>query len=149
MDIVSRVINNDEDLSLLFKFLSYRIKPYTVRILEGVKRSNKQNKLQRQIISIVQSQLNDQSKEEIRAYIKLHFGVPILRNDDDEFKSKYDSTLLNLSYEQKLLCMSVPLDFPVTRIMTVNQKTRFLDDVIKYYSERGIDFSILNKKRKI
>ncbi len=43
-----------------------------------------------------------------------------------------------LPYETKMALMVEPFDFPVTRIMTVDQERRFLDDVFRFYTEQGI-----------
>ena len=145
MKMVSRIIQSDEDLSRLMLFLKHRQQPYTVRVLGGIKRSNEQNKLQRKLINIAAEQLSDQTPEQIRAYCKLHFGVPILRNEDPDFKDAYDFSILNLTYEQKLRCMQVPIDFPVTRIMTVRQKRQYLNDIQNHFESVGIDFSTIKK----
>lgn len=77
--------------------------------------------------------------EGYRAYAKLHFGVPILRNEDDEFRASYDRVIRPLPYELKLEAMRVPLDLPVTRIMTRDQKSRYLDQVWQWLTGLGVD----------
>ena len=71
-------------------------------------------------------------------YCKLHHGVPILRNENDAFKQAYDQVIRPLSYEDKLKTMMVPLDMPVTRIMTTDQKTRYLDAIAQGFLEQGV-----------
>lgn len=103
------------------------------------KRTIEQNRLQRLWINEIHEQRDgDQTKEEIRAYCKLHFGVPILRNDDEQFREAYDRVIRPLDYSDKIFAMSVPLDFPVTRLMTTKQKTRYLEEMRKYFLELGV-----------
>jgi hypothetical protein len=35
-----------------------------------------------------------------------------------------------------------PLDFPITRLMKTDQKTRYLDSILKEYSEQGVVLTI-------
>lgn len=102
------------------------------------RRTLDQNALQWKWHTEAAQQLRDQSAEDYRAYCKLHFGVPILRAEDAEFREQYNKTLLHLPYETKLELMKAPIDFPVTRLMTVKQKTAFLDAVCQYYMGLGV-----------
>lgn len=87
-------------------------------------------------------QLQDETAEEKRAYCKLHFGIPILRAESDDFRDTYDRIIRPMSYEQKLELMAAPIDFPVTRIMTVKQKTQFLDAVFGHYTSLGVQLTM-------
>lgn len=90
------------------------------------KRSLDQNRLQRLWCREAAAQ-GDMTEEEYRSHLKLHFGVPILRRDSEEYREAYDRILRPLPYEQKLAMMAQPLDWPVTRGMTKRQKTEYLD----------------------
>jgi hypothetical protein len=112
--------------------------PCTIKIFKGKRRSDNQNRTQHMWIREAVDQLQDQTTEELRSYLKLHIGVPILRNEDDDFRDAYDRIIKPLDYQMKLEMMRVPLDWPVTRLMTTNQGKDFLDQV--YYhltTERG------------
>jgi len=109
--------------------------PATLSIKKGAPRSLDQNRLQ-QMWNMELSEQGDMTMEEYRAYNKLHFGVPILRESDD-FRQQYDTTIKPLTYEQKLEIMKTPMDFPVTRLMTVKEHKRFLDDIYTYWTGRG------------
>lgn len=66
---------------------------YIVTITEqGEERTSPQNRLQQMWHSQAADQLKDETAEEKRAYCKLHFGVPILRNDE-AFKADYDRVI--------------------------------------------------------
>lgn len=68
---------------------------------------------------------------------KLHFGVPILRAENDAFAASYDRVMLKLDYETKLEAIRA-WDMPVTRLMGVKQMTRFMDDMSKYWTAQGV-----------
>lgn len=74
-----------------------------------------------------------------RAFAKLHYGVPILRSEDEEFREKYDRIIRPLSYEQKLELMVEPFDFPITRLMHREQKSRYLDAVWQWLTGLGVN----------
>lgn len=134
----TRTINTEGDRAAILTLLGGLNLPFSVEWLKGRKRSTEQNKLQRKWMGEIADQLGEHTAEEIRGFCKLHFGVPILRAEDDVFREKYDAIVRPMPYEQKLLIMQVPLDLPVTRDMTTDQKTRYLDAVYKHFSERGV-----------
>ena len=35
-----------------------------------------------------------------------------------------------------------PLDMPVTRLMSVEQKTRYLDQIYRHFGERGVSLTV-------
>lgn len=115
--------------------------PFTCTVTRGKKRSVEQNKLQRLLLNEIAEQLGDRTAEEVRAECKLTIGVPILRAENDDFCEKYDRIIRPLPYETKLELMAEPLDFPVTRLMTMDQKSRYLDAIYRTYSARGIELT--------
>lgn len=136
--MVTRVIKNDGDLALLIEFLKARKRPYTVDIVAGKHRTDAQNHLQRLWLNEAAEQLGDRTAEELRGECKLMHGVPILRSENTRFCEMYDRHVKPLPYEQKLALMMEPLDMPVTRLMTTDQKTRFLDAMSQHFLEQGI-----------
>jgi hypothetical protein len=102
-----------------------------------VKRSVDQNKLQRKWLLEAQDQ-GDQTAEEYRGFCKLHFAVPILRWEMPEFKEKYDRIVKPLPYESKLELMQEPLDFPCTRLMSKDQKARYLNAIYQHFTGLGV-----------
>jgi hypothetical protein len=69
-----------------------------------------------------------------KAFCKLHFGVPILRAEDEQFREFYDQAIkTSLSYEQKLDAMKF---VPVTSLMTSDQKSRYLMEVQKHFASQ-------------
>jgi hypothetical protein len=118
----------------------------TVEVTKGKrkKKSYDQDRLENMWHGEAAAQLADETTEEKRGYCKLHFGVPILRGENDEFREAYDRVIRPLTYEQKLQCMMVPLDFPVTRLMKSGQKARYLSDVQLHYQKLGVVLTIPN-----
>lgn len=115
----------------------------TINVKPGVDRTLAQNRLQRMWLLEAQSQ-GDQTSEEYRGYCKLHFGVPIVRAEDDNFCEVYDRLIRPRAYQEKLELMMVPMDLPVTRIMTRDQKTRYLDAMYQYFTGLGFKMTLPN-----
>ena len=65
-------------------------------------------------------------------------AVPILRREDPEFRAKYDENLKPLPYEVKMSCMMEPIDMPVTRRMSKDAKTEYLDEMARHWSAQGV-----------
>jgi hypothetical protein len=82
----------------------------------------------------------DMTAQEYRAYCKLHFGVPILRAEDEQFRAVYDKVIRPLEYESKMELMMEPIDFPVTSRMTWDQKSQFLDKTLAHF--KGLGFQM-------
>jgi len=122
----------------LIRFIAAHKLPVTVRIEAVSKRSAKQNRLNRQWMLDIAQQLEGWTAEDARAYCKLHFGIPILRTEDEDFCREYDAVVRPLPYEMKLKLMRTPIDFGVTRLMTVKQQTAYLDAVHRHFSEQGV-----------
>jgi len=116
----------------------------TIEPLTGAnrRRTLDQNALQHKWHQEAADQLKDATAEDYRAYCKLHFGVPILRAEDADFRAQYDQIIRPLPYEQKLALMKAPIDFPITRLMSVKQQTAFLDAVCQHYMGLGVILTI-------
>lgn len=71
--------------------------------------------------------------EGAKAECKLRFGVPILRAQDEDFRSMYDAAIKHtMSYEQKLAVMRF---LPVTSLMSTDQLSQYLQDVQRGYPD--------------
>lgn len=133
-------VNNEYKLTEALNAIKAAEKPFTVSITEGKKRSLEQNALQWKWCQDVSKQLGDLTPDEVQAYNKLHHGVPIMR-EIDWFLEKYDKFIKPHPYEDKLKLMEGDM-FPVTRLMTTEQKTRFLEAVCKEWLGRGISLTL-------
>lgn len=136
--MATRIIETEYDRKMLIRFIEGHKLPMTVNVSAGGKRTAKQNRLNRQWMQEIAEQLGDSTPEEWRGYCKLTIGVPILRSQNDMFCQRYDEVVRPLPYEAKLAMMQEPLDFPITRLMTVKQQTEYLDGVHRHFSEKGI-----------
>lgn len=138
---VSRIITNKAELDSLIALLGARKLPITVAVKDGKHRTNNQNSLQRKWLVEAAQQLGDETAEEKRGYCKLHFGVPILRNESAEFRAEYDDVIRPLSYEHKLKLMQDPFDFRVTSLMNTKQKKQYLDAVHQHFTAQGVQLT--------
>jgi hypothetical protein len=112
-------------------------------------RTVRQNRLQRKWMQEAAEQLQDETAEEKRAYCKLHFGIVILKTDSEEYAAAYDEIIRPLPYHQKLKMMMAPLDYPVTRLMSVKQKSKYLDDVYNHFTGQGVKLTEPEDKRDV
>lgn len=140
--MTQRIVETDFDRKLLINLITRHELPFTVNVSTGGRRTIKQNKLQRLWMNEIAEQLPEYTAEGWRGFCKLHFGVPILRDADEEFCRAYDEHVKPLPYETKLACMMVPIDMPVTSRMNTIQKKRYLDAVHLHFSERGVVLTI-------
>lgn len=133
-----RIIESEYERRMLLKFIEGQKLPLTVTVQAVGKRSAQQNRLNRQWMLDIEAQLDGWTAEYARGYCKLYFGIPILRNEDEEFCREYDAVIRPLPYEAKLKLMMVPFDFGVTRKMTVKQQTAYLNAINQHFSEQGV-----------
>ena len=114
-------------------------KSYRVTVELGKRdRSLEQNALAYKWHREASEQLKDYSAEDYRAYCKAYFGVPIMCAASDEYRRQYDLIVRPHSYEDKLALMKKPIDFPVTRAMTVKQMSEYLDACYQHYRGLGV-----------
>ena len=133
-----RIVETEYERRQAIRFIEGHKLPMTIGIEAIGKRSARQNRLNRQWMLDITGQIEGWSAEYTRGYCKLHFGIPILRADDEEFCREYDALVRPLPYEHKLKLMMVPFDFGVTRRMTTKQQTAYLDAVHRHFSEQGV-----------
>ena len=136
--MTTRILRSEGDIEALRLLLRARKLPLTVEITAGATKTNSQNRLQRQWCNDVAQQLGDRTAENVRAYSKLHFGVPILRAESEAYAAAYDRLIRPLPYETKLEYMATPFDFAVTRAMTSRQLSAYLDAMSQHWSGLGV-----------
>lgn len=138
MSTVNRTIENDTQKTMAVRLIEGRTLPFTLTLTDGKHRTTAQNKLQHMWMKEIAEQRGDMTASEARAYCKLTIGIPLLREENEAFKIRYDEILKPLSYEQKMAVMMEPFDLAVTRLMTTKQKTEYLDRIVRHFSEQGI-----------
>lgn len=100
-------------------------------------RTDQQNRLSHAWYKQLANELKENDALGWKCYCKLHFGVPIMRAEDDEFRKTYDSVIKSMSYEKKLEVMKI---LPVTSLMTTKQLTKYLDEMKGwFYTWEGIN----------
>ena len=135
-----RIIENPDDLSDFTRFLGNLKLPITVEWVQGRDRTKDQNSLQWLWASEVAQQMGDRDAADVQADWKLRHGVPIMREDSQEFRQSYDSMIKPLPHETKLRVMR-DLDFGVTRLMKVRQMVRFMDSVQRECLQMGLSLT--------
>ncbi len=148
MGTVNRSIQSDYDRDMAAKLVANRPYPFTLTITDGKHRSTAQNRLQHMWMKEISEQKGDITPSEARAYCKLTIGVPILREQNEAFRLRYDEILKPLSYEQKLAIMSEPLNLPVTSLMSTKQLTEYLEGIIRHFGQQGIVLTMPDDMRE-
>jgi hypothetical protein len=133
----TKIIRDPAHVDALANILRERKLPITVTWTQGAPRSNAQNRLAQRWFTDIATQLGDQTHEDVRAECKLRFGVPILRAENEAFRTSYDRVLKALPYEQKLDAIKA-FDLPTTRLMTQKQMTAFMDEMHHHWIKQGV-----------
>lgn len=133
---MTNAIRTEHDRNMLIKRITNMQLPFSVSTAKGAPRSIESNRLQRMWLNEAAEQ-GDNTAEEYRGYCKLHFGVAIAK-ENDEYAEKYNRLIRPMSYQAKLELMMVPMDFPVTRIFSTGQTTRYLNLIYIHLTSLGI-----------
>ena len=118
-----------------------------LREILGQQRTLEQNRMQMKWHKEASEQLQSGTAKDMRAFAKLHIGVPLLCSEDAEFKAEYDRVIGPLPYETKLALMVEPFDFPVTRLMSKRQKSDYLTALKDHYESQGVELTIPDEQR--
>ena len=105
------------------------------------KRSLNQNDQTHVWYAQIAEQLREDTPREVKNFCKLHYGVPILRAEDSDFRKFYDKAIRVLPYVDKLESMDY---VPVTSIMTVAQLKQYTDRMQAEYAKRGVILTFKN-----
>ena len=136
--MTTRFIETEYDRQMAIRFIERQKLPLSLDIQHERHRTTQQNRLQRQWMNDIAGQTQGHHAEYWRGYCKLHFGVPIMRAESEDFAAIYDEVIRPLEYEHKIKLMCVPIDLPVTRDMNSRQMTAYLNDVQQHFAEQGI-----------
>lgn len=132
------IVNSETSLQSAIGELreAFRQRKYlTVSVAEGKSRSLDQNAISHAWYEQVARELREDTALAVKCFCKLHFGVPILRLADEDFRAKYDRAVKPMAYEDKLTLMEW---FPVTSLMTTPQLSQYLEAMQKHYSGHGV-----------
>ena len=129
-----RILRTEQDRADMIRLLETLKLPLTIRWQQGANRSLDQNQLQWMWAGEVARQRGDMEQDEVQREWKLHYGVPILREDNDDFRDTYDRAIKPLPYEQKIKAMDL---IDVSSIMNVKQMTAYLDRIQRECLQQG------------
>ena len=103
--------------------------------VKGKRRTLDQNAMIYALYQQIAEQKGDETIQEIRCECKAYCGVPILLAEDDAFSAMYRKSIMpHLNKLEKLKAMEI---LPVTSRMSKKQAMRYIDDVIRRYSQAG------------
>jgi len=134
--VTTTYVNSEGSLSKLIGDLRglWREHKYLrISIKAGKDRSLSQNALEHTWFAQIANELREQTTAQVKAECKLIYGVPILRAENEDFRTFYDAAIKRLEYGQKLEAMNF---VPVSSIMTVDQLSQFLNAIQKGYEGR-------------
>lgn len=135
--VTFKILSERDSIAPAVLHISNMQPPFTVTVKKGKPRSLDQNALAWKWAGEISAWRGDITPNQAHAYNKLHFGVPIRRETDDDFAEKYDRIIKPLPYEAKLALMQPPIDLPVTRDFKAAEMTRFMDDVLAHWTGQG------------
>ena len=101
----------------------------------GKARSLDQNAISHAWYEQIERELREDDVLGVKCICKLHHGVPILRAEDEAFRTFYDGALKRLTYEQKIAAMKF---LPVTSLMTKPQLSKYLEAMRDDFRKRGV-----------
>lgn len=106
-----------------------------VSIKTGKDRSIDQNSITHAWYAQIARELQDETETGWKSHCKLHYGVPILRTEDEEFHLAYDAVIKPLAYENKLIAMR---HWPVTSLMTKDQLSQYAVAMQADFARHGV-----------
>jgi hypothetical protein len=128
------IINSEDALSRFIGEIRQEWKSHKwlrVKWKAGKDRSLDQNAISHVWYAQIVKELREDDELGVKRWCKLHFGVPILRAEDADFRAFYDTAIKpHLDYEQKLQAMD---HVPVTSLMTKAQLSKYLATMQDHY----------------
>lgn len=129
-------INSDTSLQQAIGDLREAFKAHKflrLSVKTGKARSLDQNGISHVWYEQISRELREETPLGVKCFCKLHYGVPILRAENEDFRTQYDTVLKPLSYDKKLLAMNF---LPVTSLMTKPQISQYLSAMQEAYADR-------------
>lgn len=132
------VVNSTETLQRALGLLRdgfMRHKYLRISVKTGKARSVKQNNHSHAWYEQLARELTDDDAIGWKAYCKLHFGVPILRSEEEDFRAMYDKVIRPRTYEEKRELMRW---LPVTSLMTKAQLKNYETAMQEHFAKQGV-----------
>lgn len=123
-------------------------KHVVVTMRPGKSRTVDQNRLWFSLYKRIAEQTSIGDEADARRYCKLHHGVQILLNSDQEFQDQWYRVMRHLPYEEKLSMMGGcklfgPDGFPVTSLFNRAQGIAYTERFVAEFSQQGVFFADL------
>lgn len=116
--------------------------PWFKMTIDKKKRLNIQNSLQFHWYRELEGQ-GLGTRNEIRMQCKYSFGVPLLMQQDDDFKEYWFKLFDHLDYEIKVASMQY---VDVTSKLTIDNMSRYLDSIKHHYTANG--YTLTNRNHR-
>jgi len=129
-------INSEDSLSDMIGILRHTFKEkkyFQVTVNDGKKRSLNQNAATHLWYAKVSREEREYTPEQVKNLCKLHFGLPILRADDEQYNEWCIKVIDPLPYESKIEAMRYT---PCTSLMRTTQLSEFLEHIQQHYAGR-------------
>ena len=129
-------INSERTLEEAIEAISSEFRQHkyiTVSIMYGKGRTLPLNALSHAWYTKVAKEEKQHTEGEIKCLCKYHFGLPILRGEDEEFNDACERCIDLLPYENKIAAMEY---MPVTSLMNTNQFIRYMEAIQKNFFGR-------------
>jgi|TARA_R110000850_G_scaffold127431_4_gene246491 hypothetical protein len=139
MATTKSLIQTVQEKVRLLNEIKHQAIPFQIAIKEGTDRSLGQNRLLHKWNNEVAKWFGDRDAADVHAENKLHIGVRMLMAENEDFKEQWTRLIKGrFTTEEKLELMSEPTDYPITRIMTTKQMSRFMELVHQKYTSQGL-----------
>lgn len=145
------VVNSAESLQRAFGVLREEWDKHhflRLNVKTGKDRTLDQNAISHVWYGQLARELKEDNELGWKCFCKLQFGVPILRAENEEFRTLYDKAIKeSLTYEEKLEAMKI---LPVTSLMNTEQLSRYLETLQKHFIKFGValEFPPEEKERR-
>ena len=129
------IVNSTESLAQAvgtLKTMFHKHKFLRLDIKTGRDRTLDQNAILHAWIQQLTDQGGEHTFDGYRNFCRLHFFIPILRAENEDFRAVYDECLKGLPYEKKLTAMT--LVSGISSICTTDQFSRALEQMQKHFA---------------
>tara|TARA_Y100000310_G_scaffold275571_1_gene292183 strand:+ start:133 stop:597 length:465 start_codon:yes stop_codon:yes gene_type:complete len=145
---VHHKIDNDADLKNILVAIRKAYHDYgsiLLQIFDGRQRSGLQNALQHAMYREIGKQLYGGDFVHAKAECKLTLGVPLLRQDSEEFKRLYDRSIRPKPYGEKLEIIAL---IDVSSLLSMAEAHNYIDAIYDTYAMKGVNWSdFINRSR--
>lgn len=134
------IISNEHQLKQTHKSITKLFNQFGwVKLTPSTKkRKISKNSLSHTWYKEISEQRLDEPSDYYRRYCKLHFGVPIMRRDSEQFREVYDRLIKPMDYDVKLKNIFM---IQVTSLMDEKQMTEYLNEVQRHFAGQGVVLS--------